>query len=198
MKVEIARCKKDLKYWLSHYVVTEDAQSLDDPHRLFPQKPHLLCMADYWSAYKRLAFPKSRQMTCSWAFCAFYLWEAQFHLSRNTFFCSKKELDAEALCERTHFMYSKQPEFLREYVKIERTFNKLSLSNRSTIRGIPQGPEQTRGFTISGLMIDEAVYVDELAAMLMAAIPAVGQQGRITLVSSAGPSTFSNIVFDQE
>jgi hypothetical protein len=197
VKIELARCKSSLKHWLINYCVTEDAQDLENPHKLFPRKEYLLTLADYWMKYKRLAIPKSRQMTASWALCAFYLWEAEFHLSRTTFFCSKKDQDADALCERTHFMYSKQPEFLRDYVKCDRTFNKLSFSNRSVIRGVPQGAEQTRGFTLSGLLIDEAVYVEELSPMLMASIPAIGQNGRITLVSSAGPSTFAEIVFDK-
>lgn len=196
MRVEIAKCKRDLKYWLFNWCITEDSQS-QDPYRLFPRSPHTECVADYWNNYNRCIIVKSRQMTQSWQSCAMYLWESMFIPSRTTFFASRKEIDSEALCQRTHFMYTKQPDFLKDFVKCEKTSCKLEFSNRSIIRGIAQGADQFRSYTLSGLLIDEASFQEELPDMIKAAIPAVGQRGRITVVSSAAPSYFADMVFDR-
>tara|TARA_R110000868_G_scaffold242882_9_gene498519 strand:- start:2003 stop:2410 length:408 start_codon:yes stop_codon:yes gene_type:complete len=133
----------------------------------------------------------------SWLCCALYLWESIFFKSRNTFFISKKEDDAEALCERTHFMFTKLPPFFQDFIKVDRKQCFLGFSNRSQITGAPQGEDQTRSQTLSGLVLDEAVYNERLGPTIMASIPAIGENGRITLLSSAGPSSFADIVFDR-
>jgi hypothetical protein len=94
-------------------------------------------------------------------------------------------------------MFTKLPPFYQDYVKCDRKMNYLGFSNRSQITGAPQGADQVRSQTLSGLLLDEAVYNEELGPTIMAAIPAIGRFGRLTLISSAGPSTFKSIVFDQ-
>lgn len=95
-------------------------------------------------------------------------------------------------------MVTRLAPFFHDFIQVERTFCMLKFSNRSQIKGIPQGADQIRSYTLSGLLIDEAVYVNELSDMLMASLPAIGRNGRLTIISSAGPSTFSNLTFDVE
>lgn len=195
--MELARCRKNPAYFIFNYCVTEDAQDADNPYKLFPRSPHLETVVAYWMNYNRLIIPKSRQMTISWCMCALYLWEALFFPSRNTFFSSQKEIDAEALCERTAFMYSKLPQFIKDFVQIDRKSCFLEFSNRSAIRGIAQGADHFRSYTLSGLFLDEGSTQQELPSMIKAAIPAIGQRGKITIVSSAAPSYFAELVFDR-
>lgn len=115
-----------------------------------------------------------------------------------SFFTGRKEEDSEALIERTHFMYDGLPQFFRNFVKCQRTHCNLKFTNRSEIKGVAQGGDQFRSYTLSGVFIDEAAKQSEMAEMIKAAIPAVGQNGRITVVSSAAPSSFADLVFDRQ
>ena len=72
---------------------------------------------------------------------------------------------------------------------------------RSRLVAIPEGAEHLRSYTGTGLMSDETVYQDDVEKMIAAAGPSLGlgkpNGGRMTMLSSAGPSAFELICFDK-
>ncbi len=179
------------------HVLTEDVRNEETPRQPFPDKPHLFYIIEHLRRYNRLLIPKTRQMTVTWVVCAFFLHRAIFFPSRLIFFSSKKEEDSQAMIERTHYMYEGLPMWMKELAPVDKKHCKLIFAkNRSQIIGIPAGADQLRSYTPTDIFADEAAFQLELKAMLAAAIPAIGQRGRIVLASSAAPSFFSDLVFD--
>ncbi len=137
-------------------------------------------------------------MTVTWLISALYLWDALFHSSRLTFFQSKKESDADENLERVWTMYSRLPQFIRDWQPATRTFCHIKFKrNRSRIWAIPQGPDHARQFTATGYFSDETAYQEGVESVLAAAGPTLKDRGRITMVSSASPSYFEYICFDK-
>lgn len=197
-ELELARCKADPWHFLTHWVQTEDAQNTEAPFQPFPNHLHLQVLTKYWMTERFLLVPKSRQMTVTWLFSALYLWDAMFFPSRLTFFQNKKEDDAEANLKRTFTMHSRLPDWMREWQPIKQTYCNLSFPrSRSEIRGVPAGAHHVRGFTATGVFEDEMAFTEECDEVLAAIKPALGKTGRFTGVSSASPSYFKQLVFDE-
>lgn len=137
-------------------------------------------------------------MTVTWLFSALYLWDAMFHPSRLTFFQNKKEEDADANIKRAAVMHSRLPEWMRDWQPVKQTFCNLYLPrSRSEIKGVPAGAHHVRGFTATGVFEDEMAFTEECDEVLAAIKPALGKTGRFTGVSSASPSYFKQLVFDE-
>lgn len=197
-EIELARCQKDPWHFLIHWVQTEDAQNPENPFQLFPNKLHLKVLTEMWMREKYLLVPKSRQISATWVFSALYLWDAMFFPSRLTFFQSKKEVDSDANIKRAETMHERLPAWMRQWQPMERTFCNIYFPrSRSEIKGIPQGADHVRGFTATGVFVDEASFVEGLGEVIAAAKPALGKTGRFTAISSAQPSEFKALVFDE-
>lgn len=154
-------------------------------------------MTRVWQIEQRTAWPKSRQILMTWIFCALYLHDAMWNPSRLNFVQSKKEEDSDEVLERAWTIYQKLPLFIRNWQPIKRTYCQLRCTrNRSRLWAIPEGPDHVRSYTGTGLLSDESVYQEDVEKMLTAAIPTLGP-GKLTMISSAGPSTFEQIVFDK-
>ena len=135
-------------------------------------------------------------MMITWLIVALYLHDAQFNQGRYIFFQSKKEKDANALIERAKFIYNHQPYFLKQPVKsiyCEIHFPEIN----SKIVGIPQGGDQIRMHTASGIFMDEAAFMYQAEEAFTAAKPSIDGGGRITMVSSANPGFFEALVNDK-
>lgn len=195
--VELLRCKKDPYYFITHWCHTIDSSDEKEPEKLFPNKIHLKTLTHIWLREKTLLVPKSRQMSATWLFTALYLWDAFFYSHRLTFFQSKKESDAAELILRTGQMYSSLPWWMKEWNPMEQIYAYMEFAkSRSRIYGIASGADQIRGFTSTGVFVDEAAYVLDLDKMIMAVRPAIRGGGRLTMVSSAAPGHFANLVLD--
>lgn len=121
-----------------------------------------------------------------------------FFPSRLTFFQSKKEEDAEANLSRVFTMWEKLPKWIRDWQPIKRTHTIIEFPrSRSQIRAIPQGADHVRGFTATGIFVDEAAFLEDLDKTIAAARPALGKSGRFTAISSANPSVFKALVFNE-
>jgi hypothetical protein len=183
-------------------VLTENAHhTSSSPFEPFPDKPHLYYLTWIWYYHQRLLVPKSRQVMVTWLFTALYLWDAIFHASRLNFIQSKKEEDADATLERAQAIYDHLPLFQRDWQPLaggRKTYCHMRFKrNRSHLWAIPQGPEHARQFTATGYLCDEAAYQDGMESVLGAVNPTLGLRGRLTIVSSAAPSYFGMLVFDQ-
>lgn len=202
IQTELLRCQRDRWYWLQQWVLTENAHSASSTtFEPFPDDPHLYYVTQVWGRELWTAWPKSRQITMTWLIMALYLHDFLFFPSRLNFIQSQKEEDADAVLERGYIMYQKLPAFMRNWQPLvygKKTHcNMKGARNRSQLIAVPAGPDQIRGRTATGLMSDETVFQDLVEKMLTAALPALGKRGRLTMLSSAGPSVFQQLVFDE-
>ncbi len=185
-----------------NWVLTENAHyTTSTPFEKFPDLAHLYYFTRLWEIERRLIVPKSRQMTFTWLFAALYLWDAQFAPSRLNFIQSKKEEDADQVLERANTIYEKQPLFIKNWQPLsggKKTYCHLRFKrNRSHLWAIPEGPQHARSYTSTGYLSDETVFQDHVEEVMAAVGPTLGQRGRITMLSSAGPSAFELIAFDK-
>lgn len=184
-----------------HAVYTKDEADQRNPIKKFPvHKEYLKLYVRFWQREKKIAVPKSRRLMMSWTNIALYTWEAMFHIGRSYGFVSKKEEDADDLVQRAKFIYDHlDPEQIPKELKpaCDYTYNKLKFKEiDSQIRGFPQGADQLRQFTFSGLLFDELAFWEQAEAAYSAALPTIDGGGRITGISSPAPGFFKRLVHD--
>ena len=179
---------------------TRDEVDVKSPVKTLPNKEYLRLYAKIWELYPLLAIPKTRRMTFSWTTIALYTHEFIFNRVRSFAFVSKKEDDANELVLRAKFFLDHIPNdlFPRELIpEYEYKFNYLySKSMDSKIQGFPQGADQLRQFTFSGVFGDESAFWDKAEEFYSATFPTIDGGGRMTLVSSVAPGFFKRLCYD--
>lgn len=186
--------------------------TLDQVDALFPIKPfpsdleYLEFLTALWQKHKKLGIPKSRRMTCSWNFISLYTHDTMFNQGRFTGFVSKKEDDAADLVSRAEFIYHHIPEWripkaLLPTIKNGKMGKQPPILEfeeiNSKIQGFPQGADQLRQYTLSGILGDECAFWPDAQKFFSASAPTLEGGGRMTLISSRSPGFFKKIVFDQ-
>lgn len=186
--------------------------TLDQVDQVHPIKPfpsdleYLELLTTIWLKENLLAIPKSRRMTCSWNFISAYTHDTMFRPGRFNGFVSKKEDDAGELVSRSEFIYHHIPEWripraLLPKMKNDRMSKQPPLLEfediNSKIQGFPQGADQLRQFTMSGLLGDECAFWEKAQQFYSASKPVIDGGGRMTLISSRSPGFFKKIVFDK-
>lgn len=185
--------------FLTKCVYTLDQVDKNEPKKLFPDKEYLRLYCLLWLRYPLLLVPKTRRMTMSWATIGLYTWEAIFHRGRFTAFVSKKEDDANELVKRAKFIVENlDKHFPKEFIpRIDAKFNVLEFKEtESRIQGFPQGADQLRQFTFSGIFGDESAFWEKAQEFYAASFPTIDGGGRMTLVSSPAPGFFKKLVHD--
>lgn len=191
-------CREDPYRFITHWLWTVDTADEKNPVKLFPNKVHLHTIIKYWLYYPMLLIPKSRQMSVTWVMTAIYIWHAFYFPHRINFIQSKKEEDADEVLERMKILYDNLPVWMRSWNPAEKTYCRMEFQrNKSRVIAIPSGAEHIRSYQASAIFNDETVYQTEVDKMLAAAKPSIKSGGRITLVSSAGPSVFGAMVNDE-
>jgi hypothetical protein len=138
-----------------------------------------------------LLIPKSRQMLVTWLYVSCYLWDAQFHYGRLNFFQSKKEEDADRLVQRAFFIYEHQPDWIKAIFPAEYSYCHIRFKKgKSEIWGVPQGGDQIREYTSSGIFSDEMAFQTQAEDAYTGSLPTIKGGGRFTGVSSANPGFF--------
>lgn len=187
-------------YFLMDCVYTLDQVNQDDPIKTLPDKEYARLYVDCWVKYPMLVIPKTRRMTMSWFTVGLYVWDTIFHRARAQAFVSKKEDDADELVKRAVFIIEHIPESCipKEYLPPwEKKFCSLEFPTiNSSIKGYPQGADQLRQFTFSGIFGDESAFWDQAKKFYSASRPTIDGGGRMTLVSSPAPGFFKALVFD--
>lgn len=185
--------------------VTECCYSKDEidpnnPIKLLPNKEYLRLYCKIWETAPLLAIPKTRRMTFSWTTIALYVHDFIFKPVRSFAFVSKKEDDANELVLRAKFFLDHIPEdkIARQLIPAYHyTFNNLRCPEMdSKIQGFPQGADQLRQFTFSGVFGDESAFWDNAEEFYSATFPTIDGGGRMTLVSSVAPGFFKRLCFD--
>lgn len=196
------RVRKDPWYWATLMVRTKDEVDRKLPVKPFPK--HLEYLKFYtriWQQSPRIAVPKSRRMFMSWMNIVLYLHDTIFSSGRFNAFVSKKEDDSHALVERAKFImdnldYSVIPKELipqYEFKYCQLRFPQID----SKIEGFPEGADQLRQHTLSGILADEAAFWNNAQKMYSSSMPTLDGGGRMTMISSPAPGFFKQLVFDQ-
>ncbi len=194
------RYKNDPWAFLLECCFTKDGNDRKTPVKLMPDKEYLRLYAYTWLRYPLIGIPKSRRMTISWITIGLYVWDTMFHRARHNAFVSKKEEDADVLVKKAQFMIDniprdKIPEDL--IPKYRSKFNLLDFYEiESKIQGFPQGADQLRQFTLTGIFGDESAFWEQAQQFYSASLPTIDGGGRMTLVSSPAPGFFKKLVFD--
>jgi hypothetical protein len=202
-----ARYMRDPWEFLKECVFTLDPVNQAHPIKAFPSHlAYLEFLCRLWQRKRQIAIPKSRRMVCSWGFISLYTWDTLFHSGRHNAFVSKKEDDAGDLISRAEFIYHKIPEWrLPRMLLPKLKNNKMSKQPplmefeeiNSKLQGFPQGADQMRQFTLSGILGDECAFWEQAQAFYSASKPTLDGGGKMTLISSRSPGFFKKIVFDQ-
>ena len=182
-------------YWIEEMVWTQDEHDQITPFKKFPNKDYLKFICEEWYREPLLLVPKSRQLLMTWLFVSCYLWDTQFRQGRLNFFQSKKEEDADRLIQRANFIYTHQPAWLKALFPAEYSFCHFKFKRgKSEIWGVPQGGDQMRQYTASGILSDEMAFQADAEDAYTGALPTIKGGGRFTGVSSANPGFFQYLV----
>lgn len=186
--------------FLTECVYTKDQVDRITPIKVFPDREYLKLYAKLWMKYPLIACPKTRRMTMSWASIGLYVWDTIFNKGRFQAFVSKKEDDANELVQRAKFIVDHIPPERIPRALIPKYNDKFNILDfyeiDSKIQGFPQGADQLRQFTFSGIFGDESAFWDHAQAFYSASFPTIEGGGRMTLVSSPAPGFFKKLVFD--
>lgn len=179
---------------------TLDQVDGENPVKTLPDREYAQYYVQMWQHFPLLAIPKSRRMTMSWFTISLYLWDTIFHEGRFNAFVSKKEDDANELVERAKFILEHIPEDKIPRGLLPEWRSKFCLLEfpalKSKIQGFPQGADQLRQFTFSGIFGDECAFWEQARAFYSASFPTIEGGGRMTLVSSPAPGFFKQLCFD--
>ena len=182
-------------HWIREMAWTRDEHDRENPVKRFPDKDYLRALCELWYVERLLLVPKSRQLMVTWLFTACYLWDTQFGQERLNFFQSKKEEDADRIVGRAWFIYDHQPAWIKAIFPAEYTYCHLRFKKSgSEIWGVPQGGDQIRSHTASGIFSDEIGFQPEAEDAYSGAKPTIDGGGRFTGVSSANPGFFQFLV----
>lgn len=181
---------------------TKDQVDKKNPVKRFPYElSYLRTYIRLWQTEKLILVPKSRRMIMSWTNVCLFLWDTMWNIGRHQAFVSKKEDDANELVERAYFVLENLDKTIipRDIIpKYKLTYCKLHFPEiDSTIQGFPQGADQLRQFTFSGILADEMAFWPDAQEMYAASFPTLEGGGRFTAISSPGPGFFKSLVFDQ-
>lgn len=183
-------------------VFTLDQADEKEPVKKFPSHlEYLKLYTRVWQKEKFIAVPKSRRMFLSWVNLILYTWDTMFHIGKFNAFVSKKEDDANELVLKAKFILDNIPESAlpRQFIpKYDVTFGRILFPEiNSKIQGFPQGADQLRQFTFSGILADEMSFWTDAQEMYAASFPTLEGGGRFTAISSPGQGFFKRLVFDQ-
>lgn len=202
-----ARYAADAWAFLSDCVLTLDQVNEAAAIKPFPSyKQYCRFLADLWLQERLIGVPKSRRMICSWTFISLFTWDTIFKPGRYNAFVSKKEDDSGELVARAEFIFKNIPTWRIPRALLPALKNgKMSKQppllefeeQHSKIQGFPQGSDQLRQFTFSGLLFDEWAFWEQAQASYSAAKPTIDGGGRLTGISSRSPGFFKKVVFDQ-
>lgn len=159
-------------------------------------------LVNRWLTEPRLLIPKSRRMLATWTMLACHYWLARYRPNSLVAIVSRKrgETDAEGsaeLVKRVRLMHEHLPAEVRP-LTLEYQFARIRFPQiNSEIVGIGQGADQLRQYTCTAILFDEFAFWEEARASYGASFPTLEGGGRLTIISSANPGFFKQLVHDE-
>jgi hypothetical protein len=143
-----------------------------------------------------LIIPKARRMLLSWTACAWHAWLALYRPHSKVFLISDRESKSAELLDRCQGMLERLPPDRCARPRLHRTIAPpvLTLDNEATIYGMAEGSEVMRQYTATAALCDELAHWAWPRASYSALKPTVDGGGRLTIVSSAAPGYFAELV----
>jgi hypothetical protein len=143
-----------------------------------------------------LIVPKARRMLLTWLFCALNAWLAWTRPYAKVFLVSNKEQKSAELLDRVHGILERLPPDRCAPLSIARTLSPplLQLDNNAMVFGVAEGADQLRQYTATSVLADEVGTWTWPRAAYTSMKPTTDAGGRITLVSSAYPGFFAELV----
>lgn len=187
---EVLRCARSCSYFIQTYGKTIDPTTGVRPFWLFNFQVSVLAnLLSYWATF----ILKPRQMGLTWLVCAYALWVANFHPSKNVLIISITDDFAKRALRRVQFMYRNLPPFLRVGMEApgeERgtigNDHEIRFANGSSIRSNPSSPSAGRGEPASLLILDEVCFIRWIDDIVGAALPTLSTGGQVIALTSAG------------
>jgi hypothetical protein len=135
-------------------------------------------------------------MLLSWAACSWHAWLALYQPHSKVFLISDRESKSAELLDRCQGILERLPEERCARPGLHRTIAPpvLSLDNEATIYGMAEGSDVMREYTATAALCDELAHWAWPRASYSALKPTVDGGGRLTIVSSAAPGFFAELV----
>jgi hypothetical protein len=169
--------------------------------RRYPPHAYAELLVRRWQSEPLVAVAKSRRMVITWLFVALYYWLARFSPLAKVAFMARKlgktETEGSAeLVRRAYFIHRHLPPTLPP-CEVEYSIGLLRFPHGSEIVALGEGEEQARQHTFTGILADEVAFWEHAFETYVALRPTIEGGGRLTLVSSAAPGFFKDLVHDQ-
>lgn len=191
-------------------------QGFDGPYQPFPDDEYLDYVLDYlrpktefrlgWlraqvpddplkGARERI-IEKSRTMLGTWCCVGYFTHYAMTIAGVEFLFQSQTKEKAEELVDYGKILWDQQEPWIKDEFPLDRKLSDFPMNlvrwkNGSRIVGIPSDPDKIRMYHPTGLLIDEAAFLEGFKKNRETALPACKI---IVELSSAGPSEFGDFV----
>jgi hypothetical protein len=166
-----------------------------------PERPlaYLETLARQWQTGDPalLVVPKARRMRLTWLFVALHVWLAWRQPKANVFFVSSKEEKSAELVERARGILARLPRQLVGEIKVHHRNAPPEirlLGNGAKIWGISEGADQLRQYTATAILADEFGHWEWPRNAFTAMRPCIDGGGRLTILSSAYPGFYRELV----
>jgi hypothetical protein len=144
-----------------------------------------------------LLVPKARRMRLTWLFVALHVWLAWTRPLARIFFVSSKEEKSAELIERARGILARLPKDTLGPIPLLAKNSPPEVTLQSTgakILGVPEGSDQLRQYTATAILADEFGTWEWPRSAFAAMRPCIDGGGRLTLLSSAWPGFWRELV----
>ncbi len=190
-RIQDEKYAKDAWQWaIDHVLTVDEAGNQILP---FPDKAYLHDLFDAMGQEKKLAIPKSRRMTITWAVSIFALHRVRFRKNFAAFIQSETESKAAFVVDRRCKFVEDHisPLYRRPYGVIRGVgglATKLNYSQGSSIWGVAQGADVFRTYTPSLVVMDEVEFQEQGHQSFVAVLPFLEKEAQVILISTSnGP-----------
>lgn len=145
---------------------------------------------------RTMLVPKPRRFKVSWLFSALHLHLALTRKESALYFQSRVEEDSSLLIDRCEFILENLPASKMKVPSWERRRKPpaIYIENGSYLIGKPEGKNALRSVTATAILMDEVGFWEDARGSYDAIKPLVEKGCRLTILSSASPGFFRQLV----
>lgn len=193
---EIAKCKRDIKYFAEKYFKIINLDTGLSTIKLYPKQRDLL---DFFTSNKRCIVLASRQSSKTTTYTIYMLWLTMFHPEKKVMLLANKADTALEIVGRIRMAYEYIPSFLKPGVSV---WNKgeIVFSNRSAVKGFATASDAARGYSANVVVMDECAFVpNNIASKVFESIyPTISssKKSQFIMVSTPNGADPKNLYYD--